>query len=489
MISDYNLKAVVFDDREEEAKPLIDALNYERVPNVFINFKNDVRDDKKLQNIRIVFADLIVGEYASGDDTAVIEAIRASILDNISVDNGPFILVAWSKHSKLVSLLKDRILEVEPKLSFLTVELDKNKYFEKNNNDDIWFQKDAKQFSIIGKDIVEQLKELEYLEIFLEWEKDARNSISKILNNFLEDISDETKVKKSISGTIKKTIGKCERLTSEQKLEAFYRTLNETLSDSIENNVAPENKHDTFLDSLDLENLDEELKAEINSKTLFEDILDDDKTFKNGNIYSFEEFKEKFSEQVLSEVCGYNEEDIFNSEFFKHDLVSEIKEDGEKETVIDRVCKTLKSAIKDGILQGKSKFGKECKEQTKNNYHPILMEFTPACDIANNKYLKSRLIYGYLIDSKYKCFKNSSESLYITPFHFKLQNEKFGLKSNYRLVFFIKNIFAVNPLKVKEMTPIIRARKELVTDLQHAIANHISRIGISSIDGDENDRF
>ncbi|MEY4505091.1 MAG: hypothetical protein RL154_1388, partial [Pseudomonadota bacterium] len=41
---------------------------------------------------------------------------------------------------------------------------------------------------------------------------------------------------------------------------------------------------------------------------------------------------------------------------------------------------------------------------------------------------------------------------------------------------------AVNPAKVKEMTPIIRARKELVTDLQHAIANHISRIGISSID-------
>jgi hypothetical protein len=163
-------------------------------------------------------------------------------------------------------------------------------------------------------------------------------------------------------------------------------------------------------------------------------------------------------------------------------VISESKADDEKGTVIDRMCRTLTSAFKDGKMLGIKPFYKECKEKTKNNYYPILMEFTPSCDIANNKYLKSRLIYGYLIDSTYKCFKSSSESLYITPFHFKLHNDNFGLNSNYRLVFFIKNIFAVNPNKIKEMTPIIRARKELVTDLQHAIANHISRIGISSID-------
>lgn len=81
MISDYNLKAVVFDDREEEAKPLIDALNYERVPNIFINFKDDSRDDKKLQNIRIVFADLIIGDSYEGKKS--LDAIRATILDNI----------------------------------------------------------------------------------------------------------------------------------------------------------------------------------------------------------------------------------------------------------------------------------------------------------------------------------------------------------------------------------------------------------------------
>ena len=72
---------------------------------------------------------------------------------------------------------------------------------------------------------------------------------------------------------------------------------------------------------------------------------------------------------------------------------------------------------------------------------------------------------------------------YLTSFHFKVNNSTYSLNKNYRLALFTRNIFSVNPTKIKEMIPIIRARKELVTDLQHAIASHISRIGISSIDG------
>ena len=87
-----------------------------------------------------------------------------------------------------------------------------------------------------------------------------------------------------------------------------------------------------------------------------------------------------------------------------------------------------------------------------------------------------------MINSSYACLKNKSDSLYITDFHFKYKSEDRDLDGNYRLVFFIKNIFAVNPEKIKELTPMIRARKEFATDLQHAIANHISRIGISSLD-------
>jgi hypothetical protein len=483
MIADYNLNALVFDDRENEAEPLIKALNYERIPNIFINFKNDDRDDKKVQNIRIIFADLIIGEYQGGEISSVVEAIRTSILDNISKENGPFILAAWSKHSDFVSTLKSRILEVEPELNFIAVKLDKNDYFEKNG--EIWDLKDGITFQNIRADIATQLQDLAHIEIFLEWEKDARNSISRILNNFLEDISNKEKIEKTVSSTIKSTLGKKITPTSKDKLDAFYHTLNSTLADSIDNNVSPETKHDSFLGTLDLDHIDQDMKAEINRKTLFEECINND--LKTGNIYSFEDFKSNFSEQVLDEICGYNEKSIFDDEFFKHDIINEIKD--EKENVIDKICNTLHTAIKNGNLLGNSKFSKECKELTKTNYYPILMEFTPSCDVANGKYLKSRLIYGYLIDSKYKCFKKSSDSLYITSFHFSLKNEKWGISSNYRLAFFIKNIFAVNPKNVREMTPIIRARKEFVTDLQHAIANHISRIGISSIDGDDNDRF
>ena len=131
-------------------------------------------------------------------------------------------------------------------------------------------------FKYFNKRLREEYQHRE--EIFLEWEKDARTSISKILNNFLSDISNKEEVIKNISATIKSTIGNKKDLYHQKKLDAFYRTLNGTLSDAIENNISHENKHDEFLNSLDIENLDENIKAEINSKTLFELIINDDKT-------------------------------------------------------------------------------------------------------------------------------------------------------------------------------------------------------------------
>ncbi len=462
MISDYNLKAVVFDDREEEAKPLIDVLNYERIPNVFINFKDDIRDDKKLQNIRIVFADLIIGDSYEGEKS--LDAIRSTILDNIDINNGPFILVCWSKHSEHAKILERRILEIEKNLNFITITLDKHSYFKKVVSTGVYELKNGITFNNISIDIVSKLKEIDYLEIFLEWEKDARTSISKILNNFLSDISNKEEVIKNISATIKSTIGNKKDLYHQKKLDAFYRTLNGTLSDAIENNISHENKHDEFLNSLDIENLDENIKAEINSKTLFELIINDDKTLKNGNIYSFESFKSKFSQQVIEEICGYKSYDIFYSDIFQYNKQAKLFNQEAGET--------------NEAFQNRHKLAMDAYT------FPILMEFTPSCDIANPKNLeKSRLIFGFLIDSKYKSLKNKSESFYLTSFHFKVNNSTYSLNKNYRLALFTRNIFSVNPTKIKEMIPIIRARKELVTDLQHAIASHISRIGISSIDG------
>jgi len=252
--------------------------------------------------------------------------------------------------------------------------------------------------------------------------------------------------------------------------------MNITLADSIENRSMPIEQHEDFLNDLDLENIDDEMKAEINRKTLFENPSDNE--LRTGNIYSFEDFKEKFSNDVITEICGYNIKKIFD-DFFCH-ISEDIKND--TGTVVDRKCDTFSTSIEDGSLKGKKAFYRKCKDETKNNCYPILLEFTPSCDIAQKKYTKSRLIYGYMIKSNYLCIKPKSDSLYITSFHLKYINEPRNIDGNYRLVFFIKNIFAVNPDKIKEITPMIRARKEFVTDLQHAIANHISRIGISSLD-------
>jgi hypothetical protein len=240
MLSKYNLKAVIFDDVEAEAKPLIDALNSERIPNIFINFGLDSRDDIKLKNIRLVFADIILGTQKGGEPEAIVEAIKGSIIDNIDETNGPFILVVWSKDSDtLSSVLNDRLKEQNDKLNFITLKLDKNDYFEKDTTTNEWTLKAGKTFKNIKDDINSQLNSLKHLPIFLEWEQDARNTISRLLNEFIEDIANEEKVKNTISSAIKLTLGKKTESSTVDKIKSYYQTMNIALADSIENHSMP----------------------------------------------------------------------------------------------------------------------------------------------------------------------------------------------------------------------------------------------------------
>ena len=457
MLSEYNLKAVVFDDEKGEAEPIIDALNSERIPNIFLTFEPNESEDKKMKNIRLVFADLIFGSSISGNIDSLVEPVKNAIITNISEDNGLFILIIWSKHSNHADTLKARLKEAS-NLNFEMVTLKKSDYMIKNG--DKYELKDANSFRLLKEQISERVNSLEYIKIFLEWERDARDSISKVLTTFIENVSEREEVKNTISSAIKLTLGKKTDATTEEKIKSFYQTLNTTLADSIVNNSNPIEQHEDFLDTLDLETIDDNMKAEINRKTLFENPIDNE--LKTGNIYSFNEFKNLFNSDVIKDVCGCDYENILQVDLFRYKKDCKFLEKEEAETPDD--------------------FQKRHLQKMQETSYPILLEFTPSCDIAQKKYTKSRLIFGYMINSKYACLKNESESLYITKFHFKYKDEERNLDGNYRLAFFIKNIFAVNPDKIKEITPMIRARKEFATDLQHAIANHISRIGISSLD-------
>jgi len=452
VLSEYNLKAVVFDDVEEEAKPIIDALNSERIPNIFINFEEDENEDKKIKNIRLVFADLIFGSSVSGDINMLVEPVKSAIINNISDNNGLFILIIWSKHSTHADALKARLKEAS-NLNFEMVTLDKSEYMIKNG--DKYELKDANSFQLLKENISERVNSLEYIRIFLEWERDARDSISKVLTTFIENVSEREEVKNTISSAIKSTLGKNTDVTTEEKIKSFYRTLNTTLADSIVNNSNPIEQHEEFLNTLDLKTIDDNMAAEINRKTLFENPIDNE--LKTGNIYSSEDFRGKFSDDFFNDICGYDDK-IDNLFLYKK-----------------KECKK--------IIEDVTQVNEEnCKSKIYEYIYPILFEFTPFCDIATTKYDKSRLIFGYLINSKFTCIEKESDSFYITKFHFQYKDVARGLDGNYRLALFIKNIFAVNPEKVKELTPMIRARKEFATDLQHSIANHISRIGISSLD-------
>ena len=226
MIRNFGFNVLVFDDNYSEVKPLIKGLSEERIPHYFINFKTDKVKDKPFKNIRLIFADLILGDNISGDLEKNIEPIRKSIVNNIEEDNGPIIIVGWSKHNENLETLIRRINEAIPKIFFVPIQLEKEDFIELKD-DDTYDLIEGKSHTDILNVINEKLDKLDYLKLFLQWEKDQRYSIVKTLNNFISN--DE---KDKISGILGASLGKSVRtLSREEKTYAFYETLNTILDD------------------------------------------------------------------------------------------------------------------------------------------------------------------------------------------------------------------------------------------------------------------
>lgn len=157
MLSKLGLKTVVFDDFFEEAEPLIKGLDSERIPNIFINFNYAEDDYKPLTNIRMVFADLFIEKNKS------VDGIAAAINDHITENNGPFILVAWTKHPDYLSKLIERLDSYPKNLTFISICLDKNEYFESEQGQDNYADSkyefiDEKSFDNIREDINKELE-------------------------------------------------------------------------------------------------------------------------------------------------------------------------------------------------------------------------------------------------------------------------------------------------------------------------------------------
>lgn len=105
---------------------------------------------------------------------------------------------------------------------------------------------------------------------------------------------------------------------------------------------------------------------------------------------------------------------------------------------------------------------------------PVFLEVTPVCDYAQNKFLFHRVIHGILCPQSLKT-KTPGEILYVPPFAFDFDGKPKRLILNkLRFVTMEASGFA-------GLTPIFRIGSDWLFDIQHKIAGHVSRPGMTSL--------
>lgn len=440
MIRSFGFNVLVFDDNYQEVKPLIDGLTEDRIPHYFIDFKRDKIKDKPFKNVRVIFADLILGDNISGDLKNNVEPIRKSILNNIEEDNGPVVIVGWSKHNENLTTLIERINQRMPNMVCVPIRLEKTDFIELKDEENYGLI-EGKTHNDILNAINEKLNELNYFKLFLQWEQDQKYSISKTLNSFIN-----SQEKERVSGVLGASLGKSIRtLSREEKTYAFYETLNTILDDENDHINHHSDVFELFdnITESDIRNLDKSLKYELNTKFMIANTLSPTILYP-GNVFKLDEkYFDKFD--GFEHGCKKSKFD----KFLRGEVLVPCKDD-------------------EGIGKKTAKY-----KDLLSKIVPIALEYTAFCDFAQGKTKKVKIALGYLFPSEYEEYiLKKTEYLYITS--------SFNLEGTiYKMILNFHHTFSFQESILNDLEMLFRVRKEVLNDIQHKLAHYISRPGIN----------
>jgi len=130
MILPFNGRVVVIDDREDEGIPLLKTLSKYWVSVAYFTGKLDELPEQPFTDVRLVFLDIVLGTEGQDEKTKLSTAL--SIIEKVvnKEKNGPFILIAWTKHKELVEKMKQKLQEEK----YQIVMIDLEKYIRINNS-------------------------------------------------------------------------------------------------------------------------------------------------------------------------------------------------------------------------------------------------------------------------------------------------------------------------------------------------------------------
>lgn len=438
MINLRGVKVLLVDDSLDEALPVIKAFAKKGIPVAYFdgNIEDLPASGEKLYGVRLAILDMdLIG---GGDrDENKISTLISRLQAILSADNGPYTMVAWTKHSELVGLLIEKLFglfqvegdEDKVPLPIVVICLEKKDY------------RDDNLFNIekLSSVLEEELKRSKPLHIMQGWEESCLRAASGVTNTLSELISPSkgnfevwqqtwnNSYMKLLLLLAEEEVGK-DNLTSDTFPNALLSALNPLHMDFLETNefAILQIQDEDLRNRPNGGNNSALIAGKINAKLhlAFEKVAQ----FCPGNIYKLAEFPHLFT--------------LAPNDLFK-DCVQ--KDHIENATLFNRVT-------------------------------AILLEVSPLCDYAQNKIKLARFLAGFIVPAdeknKFKLTKdNGGFLLAFGPLWINDADCFLILNSQYSI--------SLNYLQAKQtLRAFARLRHQGLTQVQFWMAQQLSRQGI-----------
>ncbi len=442
---------VVIDDLYDEVTPLLSMLNHEGIGLVYYN-GTDYRDfpARPLKGVRLLFLDFVLGTDGQPSKNKI-STLMGVVKRVIAEDNGPYIILAWTKHDvpadDLLALLKEEILK-DPQFPQPVVIIDLEKIKCMSNPD------------MINKKLNERFGDEDILKAILYWEHYAQNALCDVLGR-LSDISKpvvtagqsfddysanwnaqlERHIFKIAETSLGRNIGADRNL-----LVAAQLALTVPFHDCAETLIKKNTRHNKELTKKIISHKNEEYniaeKAGMNTFFLLAS-QEIDKDVQPGNIYKFSNVFRKI--KCRNKKCYYNKIKLTKQGIAQEFFVGSIKKYGIKSDLLKKVI-------------------------------PVLLEITPECDYVQKKWKTPNLLLGILWPESFGSTLSANSKDYKPDYVYKSLPVEYQ-DEVYYLTFNAHHLFNIGFHVFESVEPILKARKELLVDIQQWFSGYISRPG------------
>lgn len=517
MILPQNGSVVIIDDQPKEALPIIQALSKKGISTTYYQDSNpNLLPESPTQLVRMVFLDLQLIETA--DEHQIAKSIVNILQKIISDNNGPYILVIWSKNGakyeatvlqeieqfshlipactinfnkrdcleeKIVSLVDENEF-VKNVLDSLTgrIEDEDEKFVKQAITDAL---RDEYRTEFVAKDdaidIIEnyiktELEAAGVLHLFIIWENLIRQAAAETVYAVSNTIDSSDLWEENMRDVVKR-MGRARtglnELTNEELLKASMTTFTYSFSEQIESKL----REYEFPDYIDLESEFIISKNANGSNFQIRQFFDNGpkvQLLRNGEVVKG---KEKISFYAIERLS-----DGITPDFDKA-TVNEMSLNYQKipyqiNTKLHLELNPNRELVPGNVYR--VDISDEKKEEylltyfekiegNLDNYTFIELEVSPICDYAQTKWKKSRLISGVIYSEKVKAKKLN---------HFYAVDPPLLVEGSRNIIVFDFHLFkSLDMAIVKEREIWFRLKRELLLDIIANLSGHVNRPGIA----------